>query len=100
MRMSDLNRSRGGIDKRCQVELKTDVAGTVVAASVLSDRRSALDDAQARVAQLVLRLVKRDLESSRLRQRGVKPGLKNALHPSSSPPVTPMRIMTDLMSKP
>ena len=30
VRLSDVNGPRGGIDKRCQVELKTDGAGSVV----------------------------------------------------------------------
>jgi hypothetical protein len=69
--MSDANGPRGGIDKHCQVELKTDVAGTVVVTSVAPDWRSALDKALARAARFVLRLLRRDGESRRLRQRAV-----------------------------
>ena len=71
VRMSDVNGPRGGIDKQCQVELKTDVAGTVVASSVASDWRSALDKALARAARFLLRLVRRDGDSRRLRQRAI-----------------------------
>jgi len=46
--MSDVNGPRGGTDKRCQVELRTDLVGTVVVSSVASDWRSALDKALAR----------------------------------------------------
>ena len=37
--LSDMNGPRGGVDKRCQVELKTDRAGSVVVASVAKDWR-------------------------------------------------------------
>ena len=37
VQMSDVNGPRGGIDKRCQVELRTDGAGSVVVAAVASD---------------------------------------------------------------
>ena len=69
--MWDVNGLRGGIDKRCQVELTTDVAGTVVVTSVASDWRSALDKALARAARFLLRLVRRGGESRRLRQRAI-----------------------------
>jgi len=69
--MSDVNGPRGGIDKHCQVELKTDVAGTVVVTSVASDWRSALDKALARASRFVLRLVRRGGDSRRLRQRAI-----------------------------
>ena len=69
--MSDVNGPRGGIDKQCQVELKTDVAGTVVVSSVARDWRSALDKALARAARFVLRLLRRDAESRRVRQRAI-----------------------------
>ena len=69
--MWDVNGPRGGIDKRCQVELTTDVADTVVVTSVASDWRSALDKALARAARFVLRLVRRGGDSRRLRQRAI-----------------------------
>ena len=69
--MSDVNGPRGGIDKRCQVELKTDIAGTLVVNSVASDWRSALDKALARAARLVLRLIRRSGDSRRPRQRAI-----------------------------
>jgi hypothetical protein len=43
VQFSDVNGPRGGIDKRCQVELSTDAAGTVVIASLARDWRTALD---------------------------------------------------------
>lgn len=53
VQFSDINGPRGGIDKRCQVELKTDNVGTVVIASLARDWRTALDRSLSR-ATLVL----------------------------------------------
>ncbi len=69
VQMSDVNGPRGGIDKRCQVELRTDGAGSVVVASVASDWRTALDNALARAARLLMRLWRRGSDSRRMRQR-------------------------------
>ena len=69
VQMSDVNGPRGGIDKRCQVELRTDGAGSVVVASVASDWRTALDDALARAARFLMRLWRRGSDSRRGRQR-------------------------------
>jgi len=71
VQMSDVNGPRGGIDKRCQVELRTDGAGSVVVASVTNDWRTALDNALARAARLLLRLWRRGSESRRKRQRSI-----------------------------
>ena len=67
--LSDVNGPRGGIDKRCQVELRTDGAGSVVVASVASDWRIALDNALARAARFLMRLWRRGSDSRRMRQR-------------------------------
>lgn len=69
VQMSDVNGPRGGIDKRCQVELRTDGAGSVIVTSVASDWRTALDNALARAARFLLRQWRRGSESRRLRQR-------------------------------
>lgn len=69
VQMSDLNGPRGGIDKRCQVELRTDGAGSVVVASVASDWRTALDNALTRAARFLMRLWRRGSDSRRMRQR-------------------------------
>lgn len=69
VQMSDVNGPRGGIDKRCQVELRTDGAGWVVVASVASDWRTALDNALARAARFLMRLWRRGNDSHRMRQR-------------------------------
>ncbi len=69
VQMSDVNGPRGGIDKRCQVELRTDGAGPVVVTSVAKDWRTALDQALARAARYLVRLWRRSSDSRRLRQR-------------------------------
>ena len=69
VRMSDVNGPRGGIDKRCQVELRTDGAGAVVVTSVAGDWRTALDRALERAARFLTRLWRRGTDSRRLRQR-------------------------------
>ncbi|MBP9784974.1 MAG: HPF/RaiA family ribosome-associated protein [Giesbergeria sp.] len=69
VKMSDVNGPRGGIDKRCQVELRTDGAGSLVVASVANDWRTALDNALARAARFLMRLWRRGSDSRRMRQR-------------------------------
>ncbi len=69
LRLSDVNGPRGGVDKRCQVELATDGGGTVVITAVARDWRSALDNALARAARVLLRLWQR----GRSHQRGKPP---------------------------
>ena len=69
VQMSDVNGPRGGIDKRCQVELRTDGAVSVVVASVASHWRTALDNALARAARFLMRLWRRGSDSRRMRQR-------------------------------
>lgn len=69
VQMSDVNGPRGSIDKRCQVVLRTDGAGSVIVASVANNWRTALDNALARAARFVVRLWHRGNDSRRLRQR-------------------------------
>ena len=59
VQLSDANGPRGGVDKRCRVELKTDGAGSIVVTSVARDWRSALDTALARAASVLLRAWRR-----------------------------------------
>ena len=70
VRMSDVNGPRGGIDKHCQVDLTTDVAGTVIVASVASDWRTALNNALAKATRLLMRALRRGSGFRRLRHRG------------------------------
>ena len=53
--LSDINGPRGGVDKRCQLELTTDGTGTVVITSVARDWRSAIDQTLARAGRVVQR---------------------------------------------
>ncbi len=71
VQMSDVNGPRGGIDKRCQVELRTDGAGSVVIDSVAKDWRTALDHALARAARFLMRQWRRANDSRRMRQRSI-----------------------------
>jgi hypothetical protein len=47
------------VDKRCQVELKTDNAGTVVIASLARDWRTALDRSLGRATRVLTRSLQR-----------------------------------------
>ena len=73
VQLSDVNGPRGGVDKRCQVEIRTDGGGSVVVASVAKDWRTALDHALARAERFLLRLWRRGSDSRRLRQRLTAP---------------------------
>jgi ribosome-associated translation inhibitor RaiA len=69
VQLSDINGPRGGLDKRCQVELKTDSAGTVVITSIARDWRSALDSALTRAARALVRIWRRGRAHERPGQR-------------------------------
>ncbi len=69
VRLSDVNGPRGGVDKRVQVELRTDGVGAVVVTATGRDWRSALDDALTRAARLLLRLWRRGDGERRWRMR-------------------------------
>ncbi len=73
VQMTDVNGPRGGIDKRCQVELRTDGAGSVVITSVARDWRTALDNALVRAARVVMRTWRRAGDERRLRRRFTAP---------------------------
>lgn len=53
--LDDVNGPRGGIDKRCVVELRASGGEQVVVTSTSHDWRSALDAALARATQALLR---------------------------------------------
>lgn len=59
VQFSDVNGPRGGVDKRCQVELKTDSTGTVVIASLARDWRTALDRSLTRATRVLTRSLQR-----------------------------------------
>lgn len=68
VRLSDINGPRGGIDKRCQVELRTDVMGTVVITSQAGDWRTALDSALSRASRVLTRTWRRNSQPHRSKQ--------------------------------
>jgi hypothetical protein len=59
VQFSDVNGPRGGVDKRCQVELSTEAAGTVVIASLAHDWRTALDRSLGRATRVLKRSLQR-----------------------------------------
>ena len=65
VQFSDVNGPRGGVDKRCQVELQTDSAGTVVTASLARDWRTALDRSLTRATRVLRRSVQRSQKPTR-----------------------------------
>lgn len=65
VQFSDVNGPRGGVDKRCQVELTTEAAGTVVIASLARDWRTALDRSLRRATRVLTRSLQRNQKPSR-----------------------------------
>jgi hypothetical protein len=53
--LSDMNGSKGGLDKRCRVELTSPKTGPVVISTVAKDWRTALDSAVGLAAQTLFR---------------------------------------------
>jgi hypothetical protein len=53
------------VDKRCQVELSTEAAGTVVIASLARDWRTALDRSLRRATRVLTRSLQRNQKPSR-----------------------------------
>ena len=71
VRLMDINGPRGGVDKRCQVALKTRSSGTVVITAMARDWRSALEEALSRAARVLVRNLKR----GRAQKRSIRAGL-------------------------
>ena len=69
VQLADVNGPRGGMDKRCQIELRTDGAGLLVVSSVAKDWRTALDKSLARAVRSVTRVGSRTAMARRPRQR-------------------------------
>jgi hypothetical protein len=59
VQFTDVNGPRGGVDKRCQVELSTEATGTVVIASLAHDWRTALDRSLGRATRVLTRSIQR-----------------------------------------
>ncbi len=69
VQLSDVNGPRGGVDKRCYVELKTHLIGTVVVTSMARDWRSAIESALSRASKVLLRNVRRNKSQRHVRLR-------------------------------
>lgn len=69
VRLADINGRRRGIDKLCQIELKTDGIPVVVASSVGTDWRLVINTALSRAARLLMRRWQRGSDDRRLRQQ-------------------------------
>ena len=65
VQFSDVNGPRGGVDKRCQIEIKTANFGTVVIASLARDWRTALDSSLSRATRLLTRSLQRHQKTMR-----------------------------------
>ncbi|MCE2998516.1 MAG: HPF/RaiA family ribosome-associated protein [Betaproteobacteria bacterium] len=66
--LSDINGPRGGVDKCCQVTLKTEGKGVLVIRTLAADWRSALDQALQRAVRLLTRVWQRRGDPAVLRQ--------------------------------
>lgn len=69
--LSDVNGPRGGIDKRCQVQLLADGRQDVVVTSVARDWRSALQSALGRAVRSLLHNWQRSHNMSRLKPAAI-----------------------------
>lgn len=72
VRLTDINGPRGGVDKRCVVEVVSAHAGRVVVTASASDWRAALDMALDRAVALINRLRQQGL--ARRRPKGAASG--------------------------
>jgi len=67
VQLVDVNGPRGGVDKRCQIELLTGASAPLVLSAVDKDWRSALDRVLSRAVHLLTRLWRRQREHRRVR---------------------------------
>lgn len=65
VQFSDVNGPRGGVDKRCQVELSTPGTGTVVIVSLANDWGMALNESLERATRTVRRSLLRNVKPVR-----------------------------------
>jgi hypothetical protein len=71
VQLDDINGPHGGVDKRCQLEFKTNTSGTVVVTAIARDWSDALNSALARAARSLVRGLQRSRSFPRLRQSAV-----------------------------
>jgi hypothetical protein len=65
---TDINGPRGGVDKHCLLEVKTDKSGVLVISTLASDWRSALDEGLDRLVRALTRTLQRQSKPVRRRQ--------------------------------
>ena len=80
VQFSDINGPRGGVDKRCQVELTTEKVGTVVIASLARDWRTALDHSLGRATRVLTRSLQRLQKPVRARNAKLEIGSAEGPH--------------------
>ena len=85
VQLSDINGPGGGVDKRCQVTLKTEGAGTVVIISVASDWRCAIEDALGRAARTLVRGWQRNRDKGRSLPRALAFDASDMSHTGRDP---------------
>lgn len=71
VQLSDVNGPRGGVDKRCLLELSTAGSGRVVIVALARDWRGALEAAFARAGRVLVRLWRRNREQQRSGKRAL-----------------------------
>jgi hypothetical protein len=57
--LTDVNGPRGGVDKHCLLEVRTEKAGVLVISSLASDWRTALDEGLDRLVRALKRVLQR-----------------------------------------
>jgi hypothetical protein len=67
--LDDVNGLRGGVDKRCRIELRAPAGNPVVVTSMATDWRRALDAALTRAVRALLRLWQRHRTQSAAARR-------------------------------
>ncbi len=73
VQLADVNGPRGGVDKRCRVEIRSAGGGSVVVTALARDWRSALDQALARAHRALLRAWRRSRAHDRTHPRVATP---------------------------
>lgn len=63
--LMDVNGPRGGVDKRCRLELSSDRTGTVVITAMSAHWQAALDSAIGRASRQLLRVLQRQRQRPR-----------------------------------
>ncbi len=63
--LTDINGPRGGVDKHCLLEVKTEKSGVLVISSLASDWRTALDEGLDRLVRALTRTLHRQQKPMR-----------------------------------